>query len=89
MKILVLGVFPRRPNLDHPHRKQIIELNAYLPDLLKDIPNVTFMDIGAKFLDEKGGLSKAMMPDTTHPSEAAHTIWAEAIVPTLKTMMGK
>ena len=51
MKILVLGVFPRRPNLDHPHRKQIIELNAYLPDLLKDIPNVTFMDIGAKFLD--------------------------------------
>jgi lysophospholipase L1-like esterase len=89
MKILVLGVFPRRANLDHPHRKQIIELNGYLPELLKDIPNVTFIDIGPKFLDDKGSLSKEMMPDTTHPSEKGHEVWAEAIVPTLKKMMGK
>ena len=89
MKILVLGVFPRRANLDHPHREQIIELNSYLPDLLKDIPNVTFMDIGPKFLDEQGFLSKEMMPDTTHPSEKAHQIWAQAIVPTLKAIMSK
>ena len=89
MKILVLGVFPRRAKLDHPHRKQIIELNSYLPDLLKDIPNVTFLDIGPKFLDEKGFLSKEMMPDTTHPSEKGHEIWAGAIVPTLKEMLGK
>ena len=89
MKILVLGVFPRRANLDHPHRKQIIELNSYLPDLLKEIPNVTFVDIGPKFLDDKGFLSKEMMPDTTHPSEKGHEIWAGVIVPTLKKMMGK
>lgn len=87
MQILVLGVFPRRRNLDHPHRKQIIELNGYLPDLLKDIPNVTYMDIGEKFLDEKGFLSEDMMPDTTHPSEKGHAIWAEAIVPVLKKLM--
>lgn len=89
MKILVLGVFPRRANLDHPHRKQIIELNSYLPDLLKDIPNVTFLDIGPNFLDDKGFLSKEMMPDTTHPSKKGHEIWAGAIVPALKEMMGK
>jgi lysophospholipase L1-like esterase len=89
MKILVLGVFPRRANLDHAHRKQIIELNSYLPDLLKDIPNVTFLDIGPKFLDDKGFLSKDMMPDSTHPSEKGHEIWAEAIVPKLKEMMAK
>ncbi|MCH1500331.1 MAG: GDSL-type esterase/lipase family protein [Akkermansiaceae bacterium] len=89
MKILVLGVFPRREKLDHPHRKQIIELNSYLPDLLKDIPNVSFMDIGSEFLDEKGFLSREMMPDTTHPSEKAHEIWAQAITPKLREMMGK
>lgn len=89
MKILVLGVFPRRAKLDHPHRKQIIELNTYLLDLLKDIPNVTFLDIGPKFLDDKGFLSKEMMPDTTHPSKKGHEIWAGAIVPPLKEMMGK
>ena len=89
MKILVLGVFPRRQSLDHPHRKQIIELNSYLPNLLADISNVTYMDIGSNFLDEKGFLSKEMMPDTTHPSREGHEIWAEAIVPSLREMMEK
>jgi len=89
MKVLVLGVFPRRRKIDHPHRKQIIELNSYLPGLLKDIPNVKFMDIGPKFLDDKGFLSKEMMPDTTHPSEKGHEIWAKAIEPELKKMLGK
>ena len=89
MKILVLGVFPRRRELTHPHRKEIIELNSYLPKLLKDIPNVIYRDIGPKFLDDKGHLSKEMMPDTTHPSTKGHKIWAEAIVPTLKQLMGE
>jgi beta-glucosidase len=89
MKILVLGVFPRRRALDHPHRKQIIELNSYLPGLLKGVPNVIFMDIGPKFLDEKGFLSKEMMPDTTHPSEKGHKVWTEVVVPKLKEMMGQ
>ena len=86
-KVLVLGVFPRRRELSHPHRKQIIELNSYLPDLLKDLKNVTFLDIGPKFLDEKGHLSKAMMPDTTHPSEAGHQVWADALEGPLKTLL--
>lgn len=88
-KILVLGVFPRRRELTHPHRKQIIELNSYLPDLLKDLKNVKFLDIGPKFLDDKGHLSKEIMPDTTHPSEKGHQIWADAIEPELKAMLGK
>ncbi len=88
-KILVLGVFPRRRQLDHAHRKQIIELNSYLPELLKGMENVTLMDIGPEFLDEKGFLSKEMMPDTTHPSEKGHEIWAKAIEPELKKMLGE
>ena len=87
MKILVLGVFPRRRKLDHPHRKQIIELNSYLPALLKDLKNVKFLDIGPKFLDKEGFLSKEMMPDTTHPSEKGHEIWAAAIGPELDRML--
>jgi lysophospholipase L1-like esterase len=89
MKILVLGVFPRRRQLDHAHRKQINELNSYLPDLLKSVKNSKFLDIGPKFLDEKGFLSKEMMPDTTHPSEKGHEVWAMAIAPELKKMLAK
>jgi len=29
------------------------------------------------------------MPDTTHPSEKGHEIWAKAILPTLKELMAK
>ena len=87
MEILVLGVFPRRRTLDHPHRKEIIELNSYLPKLLKNISNVTYLDIGPKFLDNKGFLPEEMMPDTTHPSEKGHEIWAKAILPALKELM--
>jgi lysophospholipase L1-like esterase len=89
MEVLVLGVLPRRRNLDHPHRKQINELNSYLPELLKNMKGVKFLDIGSAFLDEKGFLSKEMMPDTTHPSEKGHEVWAEAIAPELKRMLGK
>ncbi len=87
MKILVLGVFPRRRKLDHPHRKQVMELNAALPGLLKTIPNVSFKDIGDQFLDENGFLSEEMMPDTTHPSEKGHQVWAAAIEADLKEML--
>jgi len=87
MKILVLGVFPRRRKLDHPHRKQVMELNAALPGLLTTIPNVSFKDIGDQFLDENGFLSEEMMPDTTHPSEKGHQVWAAAIEANLKEML--
>ena len=69
--------------------KQIIELNSYLPELLKDLKNVKFLDIGPSFLDEKGHLSKEMMPDTTHPSEKGHEVWAQAIEGELKAMLGR
>ena len=89
MEVLVLGVLPRRRNLDHPHRKQINELNSYLPELLKDMKGVKFLDIGPVFLDEKGFLPKEMMPDTTHPSEKGHEVWAEAISSELKKILSQ
>lgn len=88
-EILVLGVFPRREKPDHPHRKQIVELNSYLPDLLKDMKGVKFMDIGSVFLNGDGTLPKEMMPDSTHPSEKGHEVWTEAIMPELKRMLAK
>jgi len=88
-KILVLAVFPRRGKPTNPFRLQINELNSYLPELLKDMKNVTLLDIGPKFLDEKGYLLKDVMPDGTHPSEAGYEIWAKAIEPELKKMLGE
>ena len=49
--------------------------------------HVKYLDIGAKFLDSEGALSKDIMPDYLHPNAKGYEIWAEAIDPTLKQML--
>jgi len=89
MNVLVLGILPRRRSPDHAHRKRIEACNALLPGMLKDIDGVTVVDIGAAFLDENGVLPTEMMPDGTHPSEQGHRVWAEAMEPALKEVLGE
>ena len=38
--------------------------------------NVTYLDIGDKFLDKDGNLSQEIMPDYLHPHEKGYEIWA-------------
>ena len=45
--------------------------------------------VGKHFLDDKGHLSKEMMPDTTHPSEKGHEVWAKAIESELVRIVGR
>jgi len=68
MKILVLHVFPRGPDPENGKRKRVRELNSCLPELIGKEKNVTLLDIGDKFLDEKGMISTSIMPDFLHPN---------------------
>jgi lysophospholipase L1-like esterase len=87
-KILLLGIFPRdeKPNTDA--RKKIQKVNEQIAGL-DDKKNVRFLDIGAKFTSPDGSLSKEIMPDFLHLSEKGYQIWADAIDPLLKQLMGK
>ena len=87
MKILVLHVFPREERPDAKRRDRIRELNSYLPKLVGKEKNVTLLDIGDKFLDENGIISKSIMPDFLHPNENGYEIWAKAMEPTLKKLL--
>ena len=40
---------------------------------------VHYLDIGAKFLQPDGTMSKEIMPDFLHPGAKGYSIWAEAI----------
>ncbi len=86
-KILLLGIFPRgeKPN---PQREKIAVINQLLAQLDGE-RNVTFLDIGAKFLTPDGLITKDIMPDFLHPNEKGYRIWAEAIEPTVKKLMGQ
>jgi lysophospholipase L1-like esterase len=65
-------------------------LNEETNKILKtfaDDKTVFFMDIGPKFLEADGTLSKEIMPDLLHPNEKGYEIWAEAIEGKVKELL--
>ena len=86
-KILLLGVFPRAEKPDHPFRGMVKEINAAAAKLDDEGKSVKFLDIGGKFLQADGSISKEVMPDFLHLSEKGYQIWADAIKDTLVEML--
>jgi lysophospholipase L1-like esterase len=87
-QILLLGVFPRRPQPTDPARAKIKEINERIAKL-DDGKHVHYLDIGSKFLEPDGSLSKDVMPDFLHLSPKGYQIWADAITPELEKTFGK
>ena len=87
-KVLLLGIFPRGANKDDGRRKVNEKANAIFKKLA-DGKDVHYLDIGEKFLESDGTLSRKIMPDLLHLSVEGYTIWAESIEPTLKKLMGE
>lgn len=84
-KILLLGIFPRNTPND-PVRAKIAEINTIVSKL-HDGDRVHYLDIGAKFLDGSGYISKEIMSDALHPSPKGYEIWAEAVKEPLAGLM--
>lgn len=87
-KVLLLGVFPRGANKDDGRRQVNEKANAIFKKLA-DGKHVHYLDIGDKFLEPDGTLTRKIMPDLLHLSVDGYTIWAESIEPTLKKLMGE
>ena len=97
-KILLLGVFPRSAKGGKEQPKDATAVPAEgLQAKVKEINNriaklddgkmVKYLDIGPKFLDEKGDLQKAVMPDYLHLSADGYKRWADAIEPVVDEML--
>ena len=85
-KILLLGVFPRGESANNPFRAKIAAINTIIAKL-DDGEKVVFLDIGQKFLQPDGTLSKEIMPDFLHLSPAGYQIWADAIQEKLAALL--
>jgi lysophospholipase L1-like esterase len=72
--------------LNDPQRSQVAVINTIIAKL-DDGKMVRFLDIGPKFLEPDGTLSRKIMPDLLHPDEQGFEIWAEAMKPTLDSML--
>lgn len=77
-KILLLGIFPRSPKAADKARDKIKDINKIIAKL-DDGKRVKYLDIGDKFLQKDGELTKEIMPDYLHLSEKGYQIWADAI----------
>jgi lysophospholipase L1-like esterase len=82
-KIILMAIFPRDQKPDAPRRKLINQINSLLSDYAQQ-NKITFLDIGAKFLDETGNIQKTLLPDFCHPHDQGYQIWADALKPLLQ-----
>jgi lysophospholipase L1-like esterase len=85
-KVLLLGIFPRDEQPDTGGRQAIRKANEQIARL-EDRKSVRFLDLGPKFLQPDGKLSKDVAPDFLHLSEKGYGIWADGMGPLLKELM--
>jgi len=90
-KILLLGIFPRgeKPSMRgslNVNRDKIDRVNAIIAKLHEG-QRVVYHDIGGKFIDAQGVISKDVMPDFVHLSPKGYEIWADAIDHHIKSVL--
>jgi lysophospholipase L1-like esterase len=86
-RVLLLGVFPRGAEPTSQYREPIRRINEIIAGL-DDGRHVRFMDIGHRFLEADGTMSREVMADGLHPTTRGYEIWADAVMPTFREMMG-
>jgi lysophospholipase L1-like esterase len=85
-KILLLAIFPRSVPGD-PVRDRIADVNRIIAKL-DDQKHVFFMDIGSRFLDERGAfLPETFRADLLHPVAGGYDIWGAAVKDKLAELM--
>lgn len=86
-KILLFAIFPRGKTFS-TQRGKILQVNEALAKL-DDQKNIFYFDIGPQLIEADGSISPGMMRDALHPGERGYEIWAEAMEPKLKEILGE
>jgi beta-glucosidase len=87
-KILLLAIFPRGWEPTNALRIRNNQVNNIIRTYADD-KIVHWLDIGGAFLDKNGNLNRELMPDSVHVREKGFRVWAEAMEPTIKRLMGE
>ncbi len=86
-KLLLMAIFPRG-QMPNATRNKIAETNKLLAGFEGE-DNIRFLDIGAKFLEPDGSITRETMADFLHPTAKGYETWAEAIEPAIKSALGE
>ena len=87
-KIVLMAVFPR--GRADCRGGQIGKINSALTKLVTSLGdgNLVFLDIGERFVDEKGCIRKDLMFDGLHPTDKGYDVWGEELGSYLKEACG-
>ncbi|HMP84383.1 MAG TPA: platelet-activating factor acetylhydrolase IB subunit [Verrucomicrobiota bacterium] len=85
-KLIVLGIFPRGQTFS-TQRGKILQVNQALAKVADD-KTIFYIDFGSQLVESDGSISRAIMPDYLHLSGRGYEIWAEAVEPKLKELIG-
>jgi lysophospholipase L1-like esterase len=86
MHILLLGVFPRGHESADRNRGRIKDINRRI-SRMDGKDKVHYLDIGDRFLEPDGTLTKQIMPDFLHLSPKGYAIETDAILPEIKKLL--
>lgn len=85
-QIILMAIFPRGPKPDATRAK--VDATNKLLASFNGIHGITFLDIGAKFLEPDGSITRETMGDFLHPTAKGYEIWARELEPLLSRMLG-
>ncbi len=85
-KVLLLGIFPCWQSPKHPTRAKVRKTNEIICGLA-DQKQTYYLDIGHRFLEPDGTITKEKLRDLLHLSENGYEIWAEAMEPYLSDLL--
>jgi len=86
-KLIVLSIFPRGKTFS-TQRGKLLQINQAL-EKLADGKTIFYVDFGSQMIEADGSISTEMMRDALHPGEKGYEIWAAAIEPKLKELLGE
>ncbi|MEA3211608.1 MAG: hypothetical protein QOE70_4665 [Chthoniobacter sp.] len=86
-KTVLMAIFPRGPQPDAT-RSKLEAINTLIAEL-DGHEGITFLDIGAKFLEPDGSISREIMGDFLHPTAEGYAIWAKELEPVLMRLLGE
>jgi len=88
-KVLLMGIFPRGYTGKDPMQVRVKNINTQIAKLDDGGKTTKYLDIGNKFLDDKGGAIAEMMPDRANLNTKGYRVWTESIKGVVEGMMKK
>jgi lysophospholipase L1-like esterase len=85
MPVVLCAVFPSSATKKRS-AEQIKQLNQLYRTLIRDQPQVTYLDTWTLFADAQGDAKSEEFPDLLHPNAAGYAKWTAAVRPVLATL---